>query len=238
MNDKKQPSTPAKRKRKKRPAKTPPPPAKRAHKNGRAGTAGGLRQLAGIEYTTRFESVSVRVLGLAPPFDTIPLRTLQHWALVDRWPERRQKYFARIVAKAEEKLGDRLVKARLDELKSRENIADSMAVDILAGNVESKSQEGMVSALTKLLDSNDSLRERITKSVAPTQMGGPHQDSLPVTPTLTDEEARAAASAVIQIRRTAARQQIQAGAEEKGTAVPRLRVINGDGGDTDDDDAD
>src|SRR4030043_43278 len=53
------------------------------------------------------------------------------------------------------------VRARVDQLSKMEDIAIQMADEILSGIVQAKSKEGMVTALVRLLESSEAMREKL-----------------------------------------------------------------------------
>lgn len=190
-----------------------------------------LRHSAGMHYVTNLGGLSIRELNQIPPYDQVGQSTLERWSVEDEWLARRQRYFAEITAEAEKRLQEKVVRARVRSLARTEEIATQIADEIAAGTVEAKSKEGLITALVRLLGLNEELRDKIAAQVVPTHLGGVSQETIPVTPKLSPEEARAAASAIIQQRRNATRQRLDAerrAGEGEPEKKPKLRVVKGE----------
>ena len=199
--------------------------------------AAWLRYAAGSEYITNFAGLSIRELAKRSPFDQVSPASLTRWAVEDEWVRRRQQYFQTITHEAEKRLQEKLIRARVDQLSKMEDIAIQMADEILSGIVQAKSKEGMVTALVRLLESSEAMREKLAAQVVPAYLGGVQQETLPLTPHLSNEETRAAVTAVLQQRRLQTRQRIAADAQAKNKAEsegnpekkPRLLMVRGCG---------
>lgn len=189
-----------------------------------------MRFAAATEYVTNLRGISIRDLSKQSPFDTASTGTLERWSIEDEWVPRRQRFFQEITAEAEKRLQEKVIRARVNQLAKMEAIAGDMADEILTGELAAKSKEGMVSALVRLLESSENLRGKIAEQVVPTHLGGVEQETMPMTPKLTDAEARAAATAVLHQRRLETRQRVKAGTlGEKKSVKPGLHVVQGDG---------
>jgi hypothetical protein len=156
-----------------------------------------LRYQAAVDYVTSMEDISLAELQSREPYcSAVGIKAIERWSREDGWRERRMKFMREMQAEAERKLHGGLVQARVKELERMQRIAQSMVDDILGTDeypgVSPKSKEGMVSSLVRLLDSADQVHPTFT---------GQDQGRGQVAAQLSDEEARAAAEAIIRQRR-------------------------------------
>lgn len=170
-----------------------------------------LRHSAALHYVTSLDGISVRQLHNHPPFDQLGFRTMERWCVEDEWVHRRQQYMERIRSDIESHINQRMVETRVEQLKQIDVKVTSLFGEI--DKVEPKSKEGMITALVRLMEAGNSLREKLSKEIVPSHIGGTQQDNVPVTPHLTHEDAREAALAILRRRRAAIRGNLQ---EEKG----------------------
>ena len=191
-----------------------------------------MRHSAATAYATSLKGVTIRELRETPPYDQLNHGTLERWCVEDEWVKCRQKYFQEVRAEIESRISEKLVRVHVRQLEKMEDIADQLADEILTNKVEAKSKEGLVTAMVRLLESQDGLREKLAQIVVPAHLGGVEQESLPLVPKVTPEEARAGAKAILQRRRLQARQRVQQEreGEEKPESgkKPNLRVVKED----------
>ena len=190
-----------------------------------------MRQSAATEYVTSLKGISVRELSKIPPYNRLTPGTLARWCVEDGWVERRQKYFQEVRSEIEALISEKLIQTRVNQLEKMEDIAEQLSDEILTNKVESKSKEGLVTAMVRLLEAQDHIREKLAKEVVPAHLGGVQQETLPMTPEITNEEARVGVKAILQRRRTHARQRTQQEREAKEppkTGKPTLRMVKGD----------
>lgn len=167
-----------------------------------------LRYSAAVDYVTSVKDISIRELWTWPKYQHLALETLHRWSTEDNWWERRLKFMKEVQAEAEAKLHGGLVKARVQQMRRMEEIAQSMEDDILGQRVSPKSKEGMASALVRVLDSAEQLRDKISDQVQPSYVGQNQRDG-GVTAEVSEEEARAAATAIMAQRRERIRAQLR-----------------------------
>ena len=176
------------------------------------------------------DGISVRELQKQPPFDQVSVVTMERWCNEDEWVRRRQQYFERIRADIESRIAEKMVQTRIEQLKQIDRQVEQVFTEV--DGVKAKSKEGLLTALVRLLEAGDGIREKLSKEVVPAHLGGVPQETIPLTPTLSEEEAREAARAVLQRRRMATRSRARARQQEEAEAEPkkkpRLRVVQGD----------
>lgn len=185
-----------------------------------------MRHSAALQYVTSMQGVSVRELNKVSPFDQVSQTTLERWATEDEWVRRRQQYFENIRADIESHIAKKMVKVRVEQLKKID-----VQVETLFGQIDAvppKSKEGLITALVRLLEAGDSMREKLAQEVVPVHLGGVRQKTLPLTPQLSEEEARDAALAILRRRRTIVRAKVKAEKQvfnENSRKKPKLRVM-------------
>lgn len=190
-----------------------------------------LRHSAALHYVTSLDGISIRELHKRPPFDQVSETSLERWCAEDEWVRRRQKYMARIRSDIEAHIAEKMVETRIEQLKQIDAKVGKLFTEI--DGVAPKSKEGLITATVRLLEAGDNLREKLSKEVVPEHLGGVQQETIPLTPQLDREDARAAAKAVLQRRRdaTRARNQAERGADDKPEqAQPKLRVVRSEDG--------
>ncbi len=229
MSEKKK-KVPPKSKAKKGPGRggSIPLPPKSNRKTGRGGDDWN-RKLAGIHYVTTQQSISVYEMAKDPQWG-VGESAMLRWSAEDKWVLRRQDYFDNITKEIETKLGEKLVQARVDSLKRMNEVYDDGMDMLLDGIGEVKSHEGLVSAMVKVADHIERTREKLVEQVVPKFLGGPTRDESQVTPVLTSDEARKAASAIMQHRREASRAKLAAPKEatDENAEKPKLTLIEGE----------
>jgi hypothetical protein len=157
-----------------------------------------LRQLAGIQYSTSQAGITVPEMSRMPPFDHVSIRTLEGWCAYDHWEDKRKEYFARLRDQIEQRLAASVVETRVQHLQRIDSIAEAIIADIESKEVGYKSREGMITALVKLLEVGDRMREKVAARIAPKlDCAG----VLTLTAELSEDEARAAAKLIMKTRR-------------------------------------
>lgn len=190
-----------------------------------------MRHSAATEYVTSLKGISIRELNKVPPFDQVAEITMSRWSVEDGWVERRQKYFLEVRSEIEARIAEKLIQTRVRQLEKMEDIADQLADEIIIGAVEAKSKEGLVTAMVRLMEAQDGIREKLAKEVVPAHLGGVQQETLPMTPEITTEEARVGVKAILQRRRVHAREKIdqdRKGKESPETKKPKLSLVKGE----------
>lgn len=182
-----------------------------------------MRHTAALQYVTSRQGISIRELAKTVPFNQLYPATLERWSAEDNWVQRRQKYFQEIRGEIETRIAEKLIQTRVKQLESMDMLFETLMVDITTTNAKTK--EGIVTAAVRVLEASDTIRDKLSKEVVPEHLGGVHREGMPVTPTLTDVEARAAAKAVIQKRREQARAGMAEGPEEEQPEKVQLRVV-------------
>lgn len=231
--------TPVVRKRKRGVAKRPPPKkvaskaasrrygeehkAKTKATKSRRSKLLALRYAAEIRYTTDPAGITLRELSKQEPFtDNVSHNTLKTWYAGEGWKKKRAEYFQNISDSIEKNLGKRLVDTQIEQLRRVDALFEK-ALD-RAESSEPKSMEGMIGAVVNLLRIGNELREKIVKEIVPAQLGGA-DEGMQVTPKLTEEEARAAAIAIIRTRRTNVRQKVLDDRDDGEEEKPQLRLV-------------
>lgn len=184
-----------------------------------------LRHAACLRYITDHRGISIKKLSEQELFkDSVSYETFQRWSMVDKWVERRSEFFENIRDDIKKNLGKRLVDIQVDQLKELDVLYHESIKKLKAKKLKPKSLEGMITALVKLVTASNELRDKIAKEIVPEHLGGAQGDGMQVTPKLTEEEARAAAMAIIHQRRAKMRATAtDSGEEEK----PQLRLVDG-----------
>lgn len=173
-----------------------------------------LRYAAVLRYTTDLNGISVTDLGKEDLFSVVPAGTLQRWMYEDRWTEKRNAVMERWRGQIEAKLGDELVQRRLESFRQVKMIKDGL-IERLKESLLSKfadmSTKDAVDSLAKLLKLEFDMGVAVLHDAMPTltmQHATVRVQAVPgvtttplAAPSLSQEEARAAAVAVIRARR-------------------------------------
>ena len=221
---------PKRRKRKKGVAKRPPPkdrdpygPVLENVDGRRKKELLALRHAANIRYITSHPGISLKKLSEQKPFaGNVSHETIRKCSIKKGWLAQRAKYFEGIRDEIKKKLGKRIADIMVEQLNEVDKLFRSTLNKI--GASEPKSMEGLINALVNLMKAGNELREKIAKDLIPERLVGVQDEGMQVTPKLTEEEARAAAMAIIHKRRAEMRR--QAGTEGSGEK-PHLRVVEG-----------
>jgi hypothetical protein len=163
-----------------------------------------LRHAAGLYYTLQPGAVSLEAMRLEPHFRDIPLATLQSWQVKDEWMQRREAHLDALRQSLSEKLGDELLQARFAQI-SDFNRVYGVALDMLQDDrLQPKSWEGVARVMVSMAQGMDQYRIGAAQTLLGTRRSG--GEVLPTTsiPELSHEEARAAAAAIVTMRRTPA----------------------------------
>lgn len=191
-----------------------------------------LRHTAALHYVTSLDGISIRELHKRPPFDQVSETSLERWCAEDEWVRRRQKYMERIRADIEAHIAEKMVETRVEQLKRIDSEVTTLFAQL--DSVKPKSKEGLVTAMVRLIELGNNIRESLAKEVVPEHLGGVQQETIPLTPNLDHEDVRAATKAILHRRREAirARNLTERGAdgEKKEQKQPKLRVVRGDDG--------
>jgi hypothetical protein len=189
------------------------------------------RFAAGMYYTTDLKGATIEQLHRHPMWNRFSIYTLHQWSREDQWVERRRANMERWQRAIEARIGTEVVKARMADLGEVREIYQKMIKKLKGKALKARSYEGMVSALVKLAELMDGWSERLSKEFVPeAPMGGElgighgHE----VKPSISAEEARVAAKAIMQDRRQQLRlKQASEEALSEGEDRPVLTVIGG-----------
>lgn len=191
-----------------------------------------LRYSAGIFYTTDLNQCSIADLAKHPIYRAVPQWKLEEWSSADSWVDRRREIQERWRRQIEVSVGNELVRARVRNLKSLQDVYDK-ALEKLTDSVEdqvleAKSWEGVAGALVKLAQLMDQWRTELAREIFsnPMIMGGAAGDAAdqraataPNHAKLTVDEARAAAITILRQR------QLPAGAPKKKPPPKKKRPV-------------
>lgn len=157
-----------------------------------------LRHRALLFYCYENQASSIASMSQQAPFNQVALRTLECWSAADRWQERRQQAQERWAIRVQERIGNQLVQKRVDQLRSLEKLDVQIGEFLESGSLEFKSLESGISALVRLAQCMDDLREKVLGDLPRAR---PQTPEKALVPDLTPDEAREAAKAILEIRR-------------------------------------
>ena len=169
-----------------------------------------LRVQAQIHYVYVDQTISLARMAVSPPFDAVPLRTLEYWSATDRWTEQRRQFEEDVTARVRDKVCDELVQKRVDQLDNLEKVEKEILTALKAGKIQWRSKESAVHAFVRLALAVDGLREKILTDLPGARSQG--QEKM-LTPSLSPDEVRAAVKAILETRRKRKRAE---GAEQLG----------------------
>lgn len=195
-----------------------------------------LRFSAGLAYTTDVNGVTVEALSQRHPYTgAVTLKTMQEWARKDQWVARREALVLDWRRQIEAKMGEKTVQQAITDLDSTDKLFEQAMNKLMKGVGAVNSYEGLINATVRLMEFRANLRGQILSAVAPTHgtPGGPNSPlgQMP-RPKLSLEDARAAASAIIQrrreeIRAETARREAEESAKAAEEKKPELRLLPG-----------
>lgn len=190
-----------------------------------------LRYAAGMYYTTDLRGCTLEQLHRHPMFRVMSFHTIAKWAVEDRWTERRQINLEQWRRAIENKIGTELAQAYRTGLSKATRVFDMIFEKIENEVVEPKSLEGLVTAFVKLADLMGDWNERIGKLIIPdmpaqqAMVAGPAEQA---KPQLSQEEARAAAKLLIEMRRKEMRAKAARAARGEEDDAETLGTESGD----------
>lgn len=205
-----------------------------------APTPAWVRRMAAQNYVGDPEGRSIRWWYENDPMcQIVTMDTMNRWAAVDGWVERRRQFLDKLNRRAESRMANAVFRARLEDLKKREQLMRLAEQRLNPQSPEqalpSNSFEALLNAYTRLGTEVDEMREKLADVVTPgvlaateTAEESPSQRAR-VRPQLDEQEARAAAATILSLRRQkhrAALRAAEAAAEEEEPA--NLRVIKGE----------
>lgn len=225
------------------PARTPVPPAlpaaaeppeREAGESARRGSLSWLRHAAAVEYATDQSSCTIEELHRRAIFVGINLGTFKQWSFEDKWGERRATFQKQTQEKMQRAIGDELVRRRLKTMERLDTVLDKALKKLEDEAVQMNSWEGVATVLVRLIQMMDEFHEKVAGNLltglTPMQSeAGGSGVVAPISqaarPRLNDDEARAAAKAIIHMRREkvraeAAKLEAEKAAKEAAAATP------------------
>jgi len=195
---------------------------------------GDLRFAASMVYISTPRGVSLVEMGRMEQFKGVTRRTLETWSAEDGWRDKRIEFQEAAKSRVSTELMNKLVQARNVQLNDLAAMwSDGFAQMFPKGRgaklrkPQVKSYEGLLNAMIRLHESIDGTRERMAESFipetfrqAPDEMGT--AVGMPITPQLTQEEARAAAKLMIQMRMAAQLEDDETLEEESDDEDPQI----------------
>lgn len=184
------------------------------------------REQAGLLYITSPDPPSIKKMAEDPQWG-VKFATLQTWSIQDEWVKRRNEFFDRIADKVKAQISERLVQGRIEALEVMTGMLETSLTEFGQkdedGNLKLKARsfEGMVSAIVKLQMFVEDLRDRIAERATPSDLGSATVES--DTTTLTPDEAKHVAKALMEKRRDDVRKQLQAGIDNATKTLDKER---------------
>lgn len=163
-----------------------------------------MRKMAEVIYVTATTDMSIRQLSEMPEFkDKVAFKTLTRYSAEDKWQEKRRDYIEQLSNQIRQRVATSQVEARITQLEQFQGIFDRLLAAM--PTALPKSLEGVAMATVRVGKSIEELRSTIAAEILPEQGANLLQSEAPVQPVLTHEEARAAATAVVEVRKEAAK---------------------------------
>ena len=171
-----------------------------------------IRIMAANYYAANIDT-SIAKMAQHPVFGKVHKATLDRWSMEDGWGAQRKQMENLLRERLQEAVGDELVRMRTAQVATLQSIFDSavarIEANITLGDggemsvIPSKSFEGMVNSITNLARALDGMRSNLGASVPSKAFGGDSDaggPSMPMTPKLSEEEARSMAKFVMEQR--------------------------------------
>jgi len=193
------------------------------------------RSSAAYEYIYNEARKTIPEILQMPQFAHVNRRTMERWASLDRWSEKRKSFQENIRNRVEAALGTEITQARIAQLRKLMSIRESLhKVGMLTnedGSVtfksEPKSVESWIMALVRLDEHIDKLQTAvgshlstaIDTAMSPTER--PTNLSMTLKPKLSEEEAYRLAKALTAMRMEEdAKRMAQHNADAEAKALP------------------
>ncbi len=194
-----------------------------------------IRFSAGVYYTTDLHGTTVAKMHKHPLFSKVCIDTLANWSTQDRWVERRRDNMDNWRRTIEAKIGNELVNLMTDMLDGVRESFDKAVKEAMRKGLKAKSFEGAVNAMVRsgefLMDLQDKIFRTVVPDIviAPTAVPGALSPAAASSkPRLSVQEARKAASAILEMRRHEMRAEAaRAEADKQGKPVD-LQVVQGE----------
>ena len=167
-----------------------------------------LRLLAEARCVLSAEPLDLREVAADKDFDGVGVHQLRAWSDAGRWTERRAEHLQRLRQQVQSKLAVALRRSRLQQLRAMRQIEHQGMLMLSDPNLTPKNGwESMANAVARLSERIENMQTSIgrdavaglTPAVSQLAQGDVPADMLPE---LSDEEARAAARAVVEMRRS------------------------------------
>jgi hypothetical protein len=173
---------------------------------------GYLRWAAKQYYATNPNHCTVEKMHKHEVFREVPLRALHEWCARDGWVEERRRVNEKVRQVLEKEVISEIARTRIVQLKKMQELFDESmsmfnATDL---DLKPKSYEGLLNSVTRLAAVLDEWREKLAMQIVPAMSAveedpedSPDRLEIPVTPKLSQDEARTVVKAIIQTRRQA-----------------------------------
>lgn len=163
-----------------------------------------VRFAAEMYYTLSTQAVSVRDMVALPQFSMVTVRTMQRWADEGGWWDIRQAHLAKLRGLLQSKLSSRLVAQRSEQMQMMDDILHQGVQMLSDPNLQPRNWEGVAGTTLKVVEAIDRWGAGIKSEMTPDEVKpGAAQQQLPahMMPALSEDEARAAARAIVLMRR-------------------------------------
>jgi len=179
-----------------------------------------LRYAAGVYYTTDLHGCSLTDMTKHPIYGVIPYGTLEYWSKQDEWVKRREANREQWRKKIEAAVGNKLAQARVKQLESLERVYQKVLEKLESDAVAAGTYEGLTNALLRIAEVMDEWRSKLAMEIWPSMAEasaeGSQGQALMLRAKLSREEARAAATLIIQKRREQLKAEQEAKSEGEG----------------------
>ena len=180
-----------------------------------------LKQLAEVIYVTDKMGISLDDLAADPRFQgTISRMQIGRWAAEGLWVDKRRQFFDGLTATLKKRMGSALVQQQLRQMQSVEKIAADMEGQLSRSFLPVKSYESFANTYLNVLTYLDNARRAIAAEVMPGPGDHEHPALRGGPVEVTDQEAYAAATAILELRKKAAQAAAEKPEEKKPDGPP------------------
>lgn len=166
-----------------------------------------LRFTAETYYTMSTDPVTVREMVRMDRFSGVTIAKMERWAEQGHWWDKRQSHLDGLRERLRVKMADGIARRRMDQIRAMEDLIQQGYAMLADKRLKPKNGwESVASTVLKINEAVDKWSVGVAQEVLPRISGSEPGDRLPsqVLPALNDDEARAAARTVVQMRRARA----------------------------------
>ena len=156
---------------------------------------------AGLVYITQ-PHMTIEMIHADPRWSHLNRDTLNEWSHKDEWVRKRKEHLDKWLTVAQQRLGTKLVRAKMDEYKRLQAMQDLAEFHLTDGSVKPKSWEGVARVRLEIGRRMEDIAGSVLEEVLPKDEASAHETAV-ANVELSEDQRQELAAKLLEMRRKA-----------------------------------